>query len=239
MTATLKQARKVLEVLDDVSSEKLQQIHASGAIADLRDGDLTKFDREVFRKMIGLGPLMVEGILVPKGGRIHVVHVLVDESIPWNDAVNDAGPNTLANYDIRKVGDQYPPKAGATPKMRVIYLINFGKGKNTMGDDNIAWGKTQKLRLESPRAVFAIAKDNPTLDEVLGMKGCMAVVSLEESSFEGYRRAPSAWWCGTGREARLGYFVNVWHGDHWFAFSRELELGASDSVAIRQQAEAK
>ena len=90
-----------------------------------------------------------------------------------------------------------------------------------MGDDNIAWGKTQRLHPETPRGVFAVVESNPTLDQILGMKGCMAIVSLKECSFGGYRRAPVAWWSGTEREAVLGDFVSVWDGVFWFAFFRE------------------
>lgn len=175
---------------------------------------------EAVRDPKSLGVVSIDGIVLPPGARMHVVTVMVDEGRPWGEAVIAAGPDTRANSYIHKVGDQCPPTVGATPKMRTIYFINFGK--DTMGDDNIAWGKTQKLHPETPRAVFAVAEHNPNLDETLGMEGCMEVVSLKECSFGGGRRASRAWWNDTECGASLDDFGSMCRGSYsWFAFSRE------------------
>jgi len=89
-------------------------------------GDPKRLGAEFTRFLQNGGRMVVvttDGIVLPPGARMHIVTVMVDESRPWDEAVNGGGPNTPANYDIRKVGDQYPPTAGATPKMRVIYLL--------------------------------------------------------------------------------------------------------------------
>lgn len=215
---SLKQSKAVAAALD--INACWEEVPASAAQMIIEDPitagrEYTRFLQNGGRMII----VTTDGIALPPGARMHIVTVMVDESRPWDEAVNAAGPNTGADWNIRKVGDQYPPTLGATPKMRVIYLVNFGK--DTMGDDNIAWGKSQKLRPETPRAVFAVTEHNSDLDEVFGMEGCMAVTSLEECSFGGSRRAPSAWWDGTERKAGLGNFGNAWDGSAWFAFSRE------------------
>jgi hypothetical protein len=58
-TATLKQAGKVIQMIIDkeTSDERLQWLFESGAFPDLLDGDPNGFDREAFRKVLGLKPL--------------------------------------------------------------------------------------------------------------------------------------------------------------------------------------
>jgi len=53
-TATLKQAKKVLELLEDVLSEQLQGFLESGLFSDLLAVDINAIDREEFRRACGL-----------------------------------------------------------------------------------------------------------------------------------------------------------------------------------------
>lgn len=55
--ATLKQAKKILEVFEDTPLEKLQAIVGSGYLADLRDGDIARLNRDVFRQWLRLDPI--------------------------------------------------------------------------------------------------------------------------------------------------------------------------------------
>ena len=158
-----------------------------------------------------------DGIIAPKGGKIHIISVPVDESHVWNDAVGAAGPNTGRDWNIWKVGDQYPPAATAQGLQQVI-LINFGKYMQS--EDVLAWGKEQHLRPASPRSVFAIGEHCPNLNRDLAMD-YMAVVSLVACSFGGERRVPRVWWSRSERESRLSWFGNEWDGRCWFAFVRE------------------
>lgn len=52
--ATLKQARKILEILDDTPAEQIQAMIASGALADVRDANYDDFDRDLVRRGCGL-----------------------------------------------------------------------------------------------------------------------------------------------------------------------------------------
>jgi len=56
--ATLKQARKIIEVFEDTSLERVQDIVESGLLADIRDCDISKVNRDEVRKVLGLEPLM-------------------------------------------------------------------------------------------------------------------------------------------------------------------------------------
>lgn len=56
--ATLKQSAKILSLFEDTPSDQLQVILGSGFLADLRDADVSKVDRDEFRKMLGLKPLV-------------------------------------------------------------------------------------------------------------------------------------------------------------------------------------
>lgn len=157
-------------------------------------------------------------IAAPKGGRIHVVRVPVDPAREWQEAVNAAGPDTPASYDVRKVGDQYPPQAGAVAEREII-LVNFGK-RIPDGQYVLDWANPHGLRPENPRGVFAIGEHKPNLNTELGMP-YMAVVSLEACSFVGSRRVPRVWWSGSSRGAYLSWFGDDWRGVYWFAFVRE------------------
>ncbi len=54
MTATLKQSKKLLEVFEEVSSDRLQKLIESGLLIDLRDADASKIVRNEFRRVCGL-----------------------------------------------------------------------------------------------------------------------------------------------------------------------------------------
>jgi hypothetical protein len=157
-------------------------------------------------------------VAAPKSGRIHVVRVPVDPAREWQAAINAAGPNTPANYDVRKVGHLYPQQTGAVVEREII-LVNFGKTIPN-GQYALDWAKPFGLRPENPRGVFAIGEHRPQLNTELGMS-YMAVVSLEACSFGGGRRVPFAGWDDSEREACLYWFDGDWVGRCWFAFVRE------------------
>lgn len=158
------------------------------------------------------------GIIPPEGGKILIVAVPVNESRSWQDAVSGAGPNTGRDWDIWKVGDQYPPLAGAAPRLQQVFLVNFGK--YTRSEGNLIWAKEQHLVPASPRAVFAIGEHCPYLNLAMDP---MAVVSLAKCSFGGGEHACYVWWFGSERRAYLIWFDGGWNDHYWFAFVREFE----------------
>jgi hypothetical protein len=58
MSATLKQAKKILSIFEEAPKEQLQAILGSGLLADLRDcDDVASVNRDSFREFLGLTPL--------------------------------------------------------------------------------------------------------------------------------------------------------------------------------------
>lgn len=145
--------------------------------------------------------MTTDGIVIPKGGRIHIVAVPVNESRDWKEAVAAAGPNTNKGWDIWKMDERYPPSETGSGLAKVI-LANFGPGKNTMSQGNLAWAKSQGLVSASPRKVFAVGEHCPTLNRDLRMDS-MAVVSLVECSFGGRQCVTSVWFGGSERQGLI------------------------------------
>ena len=168
------------------------------------------------------------GIVAPQSGIVRPLTVPVNESRDWAKAVKEAGPDTERSNAIWKVGDQYPSLAGTVERLEQIWLVNFGRGSITPSQNAIAWGKKQHLTPASPRACFAIAEHLPKLNAYLEMDS-MAVVSLQECSFEGEQFCCHVWFCGSERRASLGWLENVWLDHYWFAFVRELGSGTLGS----------
>ncbi|HEV3501145.1 MAG TPA: hypothetical protein VGZ92_12550 [Bradyrhizobium sp.] len=156
----------------------------------------------------------------PEGGRLHVLRVLVSPGREWQEAIDAAGPDTLKSYDVRKVGDKYPPQPG-DPREREIILVNFGK---TIPDSQYAlnWAKPHGLRPANPRQTFAVGEHKPELHRELKADP-MVVVSLDDCIFGSERRVCRVWWGDAKRCAGLLSWFDVgWAADYvWFAFVRE------------------
>jgi hypothetical protein len=56
--ATLKQSAKLLSLFEDTPGDQLQAILASGFLADVRDANISDIDRDEFRRVLGLNPLI-------------------------------------------------------------------------------------------------------------------------------------------------------------------------------------
>ncbi|MEK9186401.1 MAG: hypothetical protein AAB885_02325, partial [Patescibacteria group bacterium] len=56
MTATLNQAAKILELFKETPNEQIQAILGSGLLTDLRDANISKINREDYRRVCGLKP---------------------------------------------------------------------------------------------------------------------------------------------------------------------------------------
>lgn len=162
--------------------------------------------------------IALTGVVAPKDGRVHVARVPVNESRSWEEAVRAAGPNTGSDWDVWKVGNQYPPQAGVETKDEEVILVNFGRSMSL--EDVLAWGREQYLRPKTPRACLAVSEHCLNLHQDLGLNE-MAVVSLVPCSFEVEQRVVSCWWRRSERGARLRWFTHGWYTHDWFAFSRE------------------
>ncbi|HBR71598.1 MAG TPA: hypothetical protein DEA27_02180, partial [Candidatus Moranbacteria bacterium] len=63
--ATLKQAGKVLMLMENTPCEQLQELLGSGLLSDLLSSDTKRINRDEFRKVCGLKPLVFESVVCP------------------------------------------------------------------------------------------------------------------------------------------------------------------------------
>ena len=157
-------------------------------------------------------------ITPPPGGRLHPVRVPVNPHREWQEAINAAGPNTPADYNVRKVGDLYPVTTGPIANAEII-LMNFGPDGGNWAKA-LEWAKINNLELTTPRQVFAIGEHQPKLHKELGMNP-MYVVATTECTFAGDQRACDLWWHGAERGASLGWVGVYGDAGGWFAFVRK------------------
>lgn len=152
----------------------------------------------------------------PPGARLHTVRIRFKPDREWQEAINAAGPNTPSDYNVRKVGDQYPP-TGTEEIEEDLILLNFPNGDGF--DAALAWAKSKQLENTVPREVFAIGEQHPKLHIELGQNP-MYVAATKECTFEGHRGACYVWWDDLKRGAYLGRVEDFSYGGGWFAFRK-------------------
>ncbi len=152
----------------------------------------------------------------PPGARLHTVRIRFKPNREWLEAVNAAGPNTPSDYNVGKVGDQYP-STGTEEIEEYLILLNFPNGDGF--DAARAWAQSKQLEDTVPHEVFAIGEQHPKLQEVLGQNP-MYVVATKECSFEGLRGACFVWWLGSKCGASLRWVGGFDRSSGWFAFRK-------------------
>jgi len=153
----------------------------------------------------------------PPGARLHTVRISFKPDREWQEAINAAGPNTPSDYNVRKVGDQYPP-TGTEEIEEDLILLNFPKGDGFF-DRALAWAASKQLQNTVPREVFAIGEQHPKLYEKLGQNS-MYVAATKECTFGGDRCACYVWWNDSKRGANLRWVGNFGSSRDWFAFRK-------------------
>ncbi|GEM_PF-2429772 len=174
--------------------------------------------RDVRQVVLGNATIARAAIEPPKNGRIHILTLPVDGNADWKAAVASVGPHTSPGWPLWSVDDQYP--AEGRTGFREIVLVNFGAGSYTLLSVAMAWAKRRRLRRETPRATFAVAKYRPFLYEELSLEG-MGFISTIPCSFAGFEHIPCTWLYPARRHANLGRVENDWNDDYWFVFGRE------------------
>ena len=165
---------------------------------------------------VGRKITLLPEFVAPEGGRIHELTISVVFDEEWQAAINAGCPNTPADYNVRKVGDQYRPSGKGTKKSRMV-LVNFGPNGGSW-DRAIAWAaQYPQLKRSVPRQVFAISRHKPNLHHELGFNP-MYVVATTECTFEGGQRSCYAWWYGAERGACLSWVSCFTYANDWFAF---------------------
>jgi hypothetical protein len=164
----------------------------------------------------------MQKIKPPKNAQIKELTLTVDLSTPWKDAVQKAGKDTGANFDVWKVGDLYP--AAAQTIETELVLLNYPDDGSF--DKALTWAKENGLELTTPREVFALSEQND-LASLLGASYGW-VVSTTACTFGGERQAPYVWWNDSKRGADLSWVSDFGHRLGWFAFRKSSTLKSSE-----------
>ena len=152
----------------------------------------------------------------PPGARLHTVRIRFKPDREWQESIDAAGPNTPSDYNVRKVGDQYPP-TGTEEIEEDLILLNFPNGDGF--DAALAWAKSKQLENTVPREVFVIGEQHPKLHEELG-QNLMHVAATKECTFGGNRYACYVWWFDSERKASLLWVLHFDNSCDWFAFRK-------------------
>lgn len=152
---------------------------------------------------------------VPAGWRIHILdNIPVVMDVDWDLAINNAGPNTPENCNVRKVGHLYQPTGIGTKNCRLLLLNNNGAG----WDKAMTWvNQYPQLKPTAPRHVFAIGKHKPQLHYELKCNPMYAVATTP-CTFEDLQRACGVWWDVARREACLIWVSYFARSRGWFVF---------------------
>lgn len=197
----------------------VSQMECGRKIANEKQVGRARFQQAIDDGSFGrfLDSLKVEltDIEAPKGARVHILEVEVEQDREWQAAVNAAGPNTPNDYNVRKVGDLYAPVGKGKVKEKLI-LLNFPNGN---WDKAIAWAEAKGLKRTHPREAFAIGEQHPKLHEQLGQNPMYAVATTD-CSFGGGRRACCVWWSDSERGADLRWVEFFGRAYVWFVFRK-------------------
>ena len=137
------------------------------------------------------------GIVPPNGCSFVIVPVVVDQGVPWDQAIKSAAPDTPDSYRIYRVAGHYLLESSARVKRKIGLLYAMpGKDINFFRAD--AWAKsTGHLRYSHPRDALAFAKSRPVIHRELDLR-CpdgMNAVSIVSTIVCNHERLPSiAYW---------------------------------------------
>lgn len=175
--------------------------------AALDDG---KFDRF-------LETLKVDSTVLtpPQGGRLHTVRICFKPDRKWIEAIDAAGPNTPKEYNIWRVGEQYPI-SGTKEIEEDLILLNFPQKGFCSA---CVWAESNRLEVTVPREVFAIGEQHPNLHNEI-KQDPICVVATRKCIFEGNDNACYVWWRGSERRANLLWTGNFESTGSWFAFRK-------------------
>ena len=149
---------------------------------------------------------------------VTIPQVPVNYDLDWNERINQAGPNTGTDWNVRKVGDLY-----LTERKGIVLtdITLAGFGQKVESEQVLDFGLEWQLgRTMNPHEAFTLLAHRPNLHRELG-HSAMAAVSLEHCSFQGARRVCYSWWDGDGRGCDLVWFGVTWSEDCCCGFVRE------------------
>jgi len=123
--ATLKQAKRILEIFEDTPPEQIQAILGSGLLADLRDGNIAQVNRALFRNFLGFNPdteIILKGDQPPIGKFFKTVTLGIYKSFQQIErAIWDSGKKIGIRKDLHNHGEEM---------LRAISISRIIKGVN-------------------------------------------------------------------------------------------------------------
>lgn len=205
MSKTLVTSNQTDAVRDMANAKRVTRAQFTAAMDDGRIGR--------FLDTLKVDPT---AITPPPGARLHTVRIRFKPDSEWQEAINAAGLDTPNHYNVRKVGDQYPP-TGTEEIEEDLILLNFLNGDGF--DKALAWAASKQLENTVPREVFAIGEQHPKLHEEF-RQNPMYVAATKECTFGGLRLACYVWWVDSERRADLRWVESFGSSDAWFAFRK-------------------
>lgn len=161
---------------------------------------------------------MTENLLIPPlGGHLHLlpsIKVALDQD--WQVAVNVAAPNTPDHYTVRKVGNLYPP-TGQGKVVSDYVAVKFSQVDSWQVA--LDWAKQQGLENTTPREVFAVAQQYPTLRQTLEQHLCsMGLMATTSCTLNGFHHTCYVCWSGVHRHSLLPLVMCHFGDGAWFLF---------------------
>lgn len=151
------------------------------------------------------------------GAHIKEISVAIDHSLPWKEAIMQAGPDTESDYDVLKVSNLYPAEQKVSETKELVFL-NFKNGNGSY-EKAAAWGKENGLTPSTPQDIFEFAIKNPDLEIFFG-KSRGYIVETTGCMFDGDAQACHVYWNDANRKAYLYWQAYFGYAYAWFAFCK-------------------
>ena len=146
---------------------------------------------------------------------IHM-EAMVRQYCSYIEALEAGGPDTLSEYDVRKVGDLYPPVSDQEEEVKFV-LLNLSKGEGSW-DQALAWARSHGYKITNPREAFAVAEQHDLWKLI--DQNTFYLVATTECSFEGNRRAVCVRVDNLGCRAEIFELKSFGDGIDWFIFRK-------------------
>lgn len=189
--ATLKQSAKLLSIFEDTPSEQVQAILESGLLADLRDGNIAEINREEFRQLVGLEPL------------VPVMTVIIDPTRPFardmakedkwkleSDLEYEAGEVTLELVKFLKPGENWVKGTVMAERSKELGA-NLGQkhAEALLENQHLIPEKWRKYYLVFPGSVWQRRDGDRTVSYLhwSGEQWCLDFYWLDDDFYSDYR----------------------------------------------------
>ena len=180
--ATLKQAGKVLTLMENTPCEQLQELLGSGLLSDLLSSDTKRINRDEFRKMCGLEPLVPEPVVrlwQEQDGVIRFTLPSTDGTTgpQWIDRLEGKGFR-LSKWakDVLNLKD-FKPTSGVINEIAVLKGMFWNDNKRIT--KNIR-AEADSRKLTKPNAEVACLIREMFSDEEIEAMGLVWIVAMHE-----------------------------------------------------------